>query len=196
MHDPRRSRGIIRVMESATRSQLRRSTEALKNFACSGRAKPMVSPDYIVGLTDGEGCFYVLVRPPYNRKGGAMVQLRFFIKVQEEDKEMLEKVRDALGCGSVYFQHETRANHVQCYRYTVGSHRDIFGKIIPFFQTYSLQSVSKAKNFKIFCDVANLVKRGAHHNKEGVEQVQRLKSQMNHRTRVVREIRTLRGNMR
>jgi len=24
-----------------------------------GRTKPIVSADYIVGLTDGEGCFYV-----------------------------------------------------------------------------------------------------------------------------------------
>ncbi len=184
----------MRVMENTTRSQLRHSTEALKIIECSGRAKPMVSPNYVVGLTDGEGCFYVLVRPPYNRKGGAMVQLRFFIKVQEEDKEMLERVRDTLGCGSVYFQHETRANHAQCYRYTVGSHRDIFGKIIPFFQTYPLQSVSKARNFKLFCNVADLVKQGAHHSREGVGQIQQIKSQMNHRTRVVREIRTLRGN--
>ena len=54
------------------RSQLRHSTELTK-FVGSGRTKPVVSPDYIVGLTDGEGCFCVLVRPPYNRNGGAMV---------------------------------------------------------------------------------------------------------------------------
>ena len=154
----------------------------------------MVSPDFIVGLTDGEGCFYVLVRPPYNKNGGAMIQLRFFIKVQEEDRNMLEKVRNTLGCGAVYFQHETRKNHVQCYRYTVGSHRDILGKIIPFFQNYPLQSTSKSRNFKFFCDVASLVLQGAHHKREGINQIKKLKSQMNHRTRVVREIRMLRGN--
>ncbi len=197
MRDPRRSRGIIGLMNTtATRSQLRRSTRSEMDIILSerGRAKPMVSPDYIVGLTDGEGCFYVLVRPPYNRHGGAMVQLRFFIKIQEEDKEMLEKVRNALDCGSVYFQHEKRMNHVQCYRYTVGSHRDIFGKIIPFFRAHPLQGVSKLRNFKIFCDVAALVLKGAHHRKEGISKIQQLKSHMNHRTRVVREIRTLRGN--
>ena len=183
-------------MNVTARSQLRHSTPFQETMISlnGGRAKPMVSPDYIVGLTDGEGCFYVLVRPPYNKDGGAMVQLRFFIKVQEEDREMLEKVQNTLRCGAVYFQHETRVNHTQCYRYTVGSHRDIFGTIIPFFRTHPLESVSKLRNFKIFCEVANLVSQGAHHTQEGIRQIMELKSQMNHRTRVVREIRTLRGN--
>ncbi|MBU2052638.1 MAG: LAGLIDADG family homing endonuclease, partial [Nanoarchaeota archaeon] len=108
------------------RSQLRHSTPII----IGGRTKP-VSPDYIVGLTDGEGCFYVLVKPPYNQNGGAIVQLSFLIKVKEEDKIILDKVCNTLGCGSVYFQHEKRINHSQCYRYTVNSHRDIINTIIP-----------------------------------------------------------------
>jgi hypothetical protein len=165
----------------STRSQLRHSTGQTE-FICSGRTKPVVSPDYVVGLTDGEGCFYVLVRPPYNRNGGAMVQLNFFIKVKEEDKEMLEMVRNALDCGSVYFQHEKRKNHTQCYRYTVNSHRDIFGKIIPFFQKYTLKSNSKQRSFQIFCKIAKLVQKGAHHSKEGIGVIQQLKKTMNLRT--------------
>jgi len=165
-----------------TRSQLRHSTEAHKKFMCSGRTKPVVSPDYIVGLTDGEGCFYVLVRPPYNRNGGAMVQLCFFIKVKEKDKEMLKKVCNTLGCGAVYFQHEKRINHAQCYRYTVNTHRDIFGKIIPFFQKYRLNSNSKQRSFRMFCEIAELVRNGAHHTKEGIEQIQQMKKKMNPRT--------------
>ncbi len=176
-------------MEIAARSQLSHSTPLN-----GGRTKPIVSADYIVGLTDGEGCFYVLVRPPYNQNGGAMVQLNFFIKVQEEDKEMLEKVRNTLDCGAVYFQHETRANHVQCYRYTVASHRDILERVIPFFRKHPLQSNSKRKNFELFCRIAEMVENGRHHTKHGIEQIKELKSQMNHRTRVVRENRTLRGN--
>lgn len=168
-------------MENTTRSQLRHSNEMFNIIDHPRRTKP-VSPDYIVGLTDGEGCFYVLVRPPYNKNGGAMVQLCFFIKVKEEDKTILDKVRDALNCGAVYFQKETRANHTQCYRYTVNSHRDALGKIIPFFKKYSLQSNSKQKNFQIFCKIAKLVREGMHHNSKGVEQIKKLKSQMNHRT--------------
>ncbi len=39
------------------RSQLRHSNPELN---LGRRTKPTVSADYIVGLTDGEGCFYVL----------------------------------------------------------------------------------------------------------------------------------------
>ena len=158
------------------RSQLRHSTPL-----SGGRTKP-VSPDYVAGLTDGEGCFYVLVKSPCNQNGGAIVQLSFLIKVKEEDKIILDKVRNALGCGAVYFQKEKRINHSQCYRYTVNSHRDVIEKIVPFFRKYPLQSVSKKNNFKIFCEIARLVEKGKHHSKEGIEEIKKLKSQMNHRT--------------
>ncbi len=160
--------------------------ETNTNIMYKRRTKPLVSEDYIVGLTDGEGCFYVLIRPPFSRKGGARVQLNFFIKVQQSDKKVLDKVCNTLKCGAVYFQAETRANHAQCYRYSVSSHQDIINVIIPFFQKHPLQSYSKQKNFLLFCRIAKLVKNGAHHDAKGVEHIRLLKSQMNLRTRVVR----------
>lgn len=158
------------------------------------RTKPIVTADYIVGLTDGEGCFYALVRPPYSKKGGARVELKFFIKVQESDKQMLEAVCATLGCGAVYFQKEKRSNHAQCWRYTVGNNKDIFGTIIPFFKKHLLLSASKAKNFEIFCRIGKLVQKGKHYTTEGIGQIKMLKAKMNSGARVVREIRTLRGN--
>lgn len=146
----------------------------------------MVSADYIVGLTDGEGCFYVRVQPPYNKFGGARIQLNFFIKVQQADKAMLEKVRNVLGCGMVYFQKENRLNHSQCYRYSVNSHRDIIGIIIPFFQKHNLQGKTKQNNFKLFCQIAELVKQKKHLSQYGLNKIVNLKSRMNLRTRVVR----------
>lgn len=173
----------------ATRSQLRYSIST----QVGRRAQPLVSADYIVGLTDGEGCFYVNIRPPYNKNGGGIVELNFHIKVKEADRGLLEKVRDSLGCGGVYFQHEIRQNHSQCYRYTVNSHRDILGKIIPFFEKHPLQS-SKIRDFERFCRIAELVAQGAHHTKHGIARIRDIKSTMNQRTRPVREIRSLSGN--
>ena len=150
------------------------------------RTKPLVSADYIVGLTDGEGCFYVRIQPPYNKFGGARIQLNFFIKVQQADKAMLEKVKNALACGKVYFQKENRPNHSQCYRYTVSSHKDINGIIIPFFQKHCLQGETKQSNFKLFCKIAKLTTHGEHLSQKGLNKIINLKSQMNLRTRVVR----------
>ena len=146
----------------------------------------MVSADYIVGLTDGEGCFYVLIKSPLNKDGGGRITLNFYIKVQEQDKGMLDKVRNALDCGSVYFQAESRTNHSQCYRYTVNTHQAILAVIIPFFRKHPLQSRSKRKNFELFYKIAKLVEKGKHHSKSGLDRIRLLKSRMNLRTRVAR----------
>ncbi len=147
-----------------------------------GRIKPTVAKDYIVGLTDGEGCFYVNVWKSSSYRAGSGVQMHFHIKMQEKDRALLEKVRNTLGCGAVYFQKEQRQNHSQCYRYTVSSQRDIFNKIIPFFQQNSLESSTKRKSFNIFCRIANLFQAKAHLTKKGLKRIQKLKQHMNQRT--------------
>jgi hypothetical protein len=102
--------------------------------------------------------------------------------MQERDRELLEKVKNTMGCGAVYFQKELRANHCQCYRYTVSAERDIQEIVIPFFTTYPLQSASKSASFKIFCKIATLVKKGKHLTPEGLEKILELKSRMNQKT--------------
>ena len=162
-------------------SQQRRSTEPL-HYNSSGRTKPIVSADYVTGLTDGEGCFYVNVSNSSAYKAGANVQLHFHIKMCAEDRKLLEKVKNTLKCGGVYFQKEKRQNHSQCYRYTVFSKKDILEIIIPFFKKYNLQSSSKRKSFDIFCKIAKLVQNGEHLSKKGVEKIREMKSSMNKKT--------------
>lgn len=147
-----------------------------------GRTKPKVSKDYVVGLTDGEGCFYVNVWKSSAYRAGVGVQMHFHLKMQEKDKQLLESVKDALDCGAVYFQKEQRQNHCQCYRYTVSAQRDILQKIIPFFKQNPLQSTSKSENFRIFSQIASLIKKGEHLKESGVERIRSLKAQMNKKT--------------
>ena len=142
----------------------------------------MVSADYIVGLTDGEGCFYVNIANSSLYHSGARVDLNFYIKMKEKDKKLLEKVKNSLQCGNVYFQKEQRQNHTQCYRYTVGSHRDIIGVVIPFFKKHPLQSASKQKSFKAFCRIVKIVQTKKHLTKSGVKQIRILKACMNKKT--------------
>jgi hypothetical protein len=169
------------MMENEMRSQLRRSTD-VSTIEMSGRTKPTVSEDYIVGLTDGEGCFYVNVWKSALYKTGFGIQLHFYIKMQQNDRNVLEKVQNRLGCGATYFQKEQRRNHVQCFRYTVSSQKDIMEVIIPFFLNNPLQSYTKKKNFDIFCRIADVVRNKQHLSKEGVEQILALKATMNQRT--------------
>ena len=141
-----------------------------------------MSNEYVVGLTDGEGCFYVNMGKYSSYKVGTRVQMHFHLKMQEKDKNLLGKVRETLGCGAVYFQKEQRRNHAQCYRYTVSSYDNIFNKIIPFFQRYPLQSSSKKKSFNIFCQIAQLLQKKAHLTEKGVKRIRELKSRMNQKT--------------
>ncbi len=108
--------------------------------------------------------------------------MHFHLKMQERDCELLEMVRNTIGCGEVYFQKEQRANHCQCYRYTISALRDILNTVIPFFKHYPLQSSSKRANFELFCQIADLVKEGKHLNEEGIEEIRTLKLLMNQKT--------------
>lgn len=147
-----------------------------------GRTLPTVNSDYIVGLTDGEGCFYVNVWNSSAYRAGAAVQLHFHLKLQASDRKLLEAVREHMGCGAVYFQKETRANHTHCYRYTVSAQRDILRTVIPFFKKHPLQSPSKRASFERFCAIAELIEAGIHRNIDGIQQIRALKAGMNLRT--------------
>ena len=61
---------------------------------------------YIVGLTDGEGCFYVNIGKYPAYKSGFWIQMHFHLKMQEKDRPLLEKIKNTLDCGEVYFQKE------------------------------------------------------------------------------------------
>ncbi len=147
-----------------------------------GRTKPIVSADYIVGITDGEGCFYVSIVKSKAYKSGYKVQLHFHLKLQAKDKEILNRICKTLNCGNVYFQKEQRKNHTQCYRYTVSAWRDIESTLIPFFKKHKLQTTSKGRSFKIFCQIADLVSQGKHLTPKGIEKIRTLKQSMNQRT--------------
>ena len=147
-----------------------------------GRTKPEIDVGYIVGLTDGEGCFFVNTSKSSAYRSGWQVQTHFHIKLRAEDQEVLWKIRDTLQCGNVYFQKEQRKNHTQCYRYTVSAKRDILEKIIPFFTSHPLQTVSKQKSFNAFCEIATLIEKGEHLTEKGVGKIRVLKQTMNQHT--------------
>ena len=149
---------------------------------------------YIVGLVDGEGCFYVLVRNSGNNsKNYVRAQTHFHLEMKEDDHELLCSLQDYFGCGTVQSQPDTRPNHVNCYRYTVSSNKDIHDIIIPFFLQNPLKS-SKYKDFLVFKVISDMIHKGLHLNDTGLEEIRELKMQMNTGTRRVREIRSHGGN--
>ena len=140
-----------------------------------------LTPDYIVGLVDGEGSFTVYVRDPSRTKTAArrvVVEPKFYVKLVERDKDILFALKAFFGCGSVYFQKDTRPNHQQCYRYEVYRWDDLSNVIIPFFKKHSLRFVTKKNDFVVFCQMMRLLNKKAHLTDTGVQQLLMLKQRM------------------
>jgi len=140
-----------------------------------------LSPEYVVGLVDGEGSFTVYVRNPDTKRKVArrvVVEPKFYLKLIERDKEILFALQRFFGCGSVYFQKDTRPNHQNCYRFEVFRWEDLKTKIIPFFRKHSLRFASKKQDFEVFCLMMELLSQKVHLTEKGLRQLFKLKQQM------------------
>lgn len=145
-----------------------------------GNNREVLSGDYIAGLADGEGCFYVNVyerdKSKYPR-ASAQIKIHFYIKLREDDLNVLQKVKSSLGYGFIYFQKDHRPNHSSCYRYEVNSLIH-WKKLIRFFEVHKLQSYKKQKDFLICKRIFQIMSDGSHLTQTGRDQIRQLKSQM------------------
>lgn len=158
----------------------------------------MLSADYIVGLTDGEGSFTVYPRPPQTGgRGGKSfkIELHYYLKLQEDDLGVLEKLKEFFGCGAIYLQKDKRENHTNCYRYEINHYDKIAEVVIPFFLKHELQSESKKRDFELFHEIFKMVQEKQHFTQEGLGKIMELKYRMHkNRARWMREIRSSSGN--
>ena len=144
-------------------------------------SKQKLTPEYVVGLVDGEGSFTIYVRNPDMEKKVArrvVVEPKFYIKLIERDKEILYALQDFFGVGSVYFQKDTRPNHQHCYRYEVFRWEELQTIIIPFFEQNVLKFASKRLDFEIFCEMMQLLEKGTHRTESGLRELFKLKQRM------------------
>jgi hypothetical protein len=114
-----------------------------------------LNPYYLVGLVDGEGCFCVSFNKHKNNRL-LEVRLLFEIELREDDKEILEKVKETLNCGNIYYlNYERYKKWKPHYKYKVSNLKDISEKVIPFFQNILfkqrkklvLQNFVKSQNY-------------------------------------------------
>lgn len=140
----------------------------------------MIDANYIVGLTHGEGCFYINLTERdkvKNPKAHIRAKSHFYIKLRSDDLVVLGKVREYLGFGFIYFQKEKRKNHSACYRFEVNSNADKL-KLIEFFNRYPLHSPKKKRDFEIFSRVTTMIINQEHFTSEGVSIIRQLKLSM------------------
>ena len=132
----------------------------------------MLDPNYIIGLVDGEGSFYVRLNSDVRRRN--KVELKFSVKLRYQDKAILEELKQFFGCGNVYLQKDTRPKHTDCYRFEVNKKEDVINKIIPFFNENTPKIESRKRDFKLFKQIAIL----SQENMVDLDKIKVLKEQM------------------
>jgi len=143
---------------------------------------PKLTPDYVVGLVDGEGYFSVSVSRDLSKNYKSLrVRLVFGVDVKEDDGQILYKLRDFFDCGNLSKKIDNRPSFSNQVRYQVRNYADIKTKIIPFFQEHPLLFRSKRSAFEKFVDLAQRFEAKQHLTDEGFEEVRVLARAMHGR---------------
>ncbi len=116
----------------------------------------MITAEYIVGFTDGEGCFYVQIRTDYR------IVLRYFITQRYDNKELLDEIQKFFGVGYVHLKKQEWGKEYRRFRrptyvFEVTKQDDIQQVIVPFFRANHLLG-NKHFSFEKFAKIADLVK--------------------------------------
>jgi hypothetical protein len=133
----------------------------------------IINPYWMVGFTAGEGCFSIRITKSSTTKIGFQVQLRFQITQYSIDKVLMNSLVNFWGCGKLFFSF--RGNKID---FQILKINDLIDKVIPFFQSMSLQGV-KSKDFADFCKAVEIMKVKGHLTKKGLDQLNKLKVAMN-----------------
>jgi len=130
-------------------------------------------PNWLVGFTDGEGCFYVNTKKAKTSTGYQII-MTFSISQHVRDQELLAKISNFLESGGI----EKVSTRPTGATFVVYKFADIKDKIIPFFGKYPLQGV-KYWDYLDFCKIANIMETKEHLTLEGLKKIKSLKSGMN-----------------
>ena len=136
---------------------------------------PKLTPDYVVGLVDGEGYFSVSVSRDLSKTYKSLrVKLVFGVKLKESDGQILYSLRKFFSCGTIWKKVDERPTFSDCLEYQVRNYQDIKTKIIPFFQNHPLLFKSKRVAFKRFVDIAQRFEAKKHLTDKGFEEMRTL----------------------
>jgi hypothetical protein len=143
-----------------------------------GRPQELISPDYVAGFVDGEGCFSVSIRPhPTVRYGRRCVIGPVFQVYQHHDNlELLEEIRMFFGCGSI----TSKGPSSSVMTFAVSKRVDLEERIIPFFERHGLRS-KKRDDFLKFREIVLAMQRKDHLTDDGYERIVRIAFSMNQR---------------
>jgi hypothetical protein len=134
--------------------------------------------NWILGFTDGEGCFSVSLLKNKTSKMNWQVFPEFVITQGKKSKKALKIFQNYFQCGKVFInkRHDNHREHI--YKYCVRSIEKIQSKIIPFFNKHRLLT-AKYNDFIIFKKIMKLIGKKKHLEKNGIIKIAVLIQKMN-----------------
>jgi len=135
-----------------------------------------LTPDYIAGFVDGEGCFSVSIRPHPTAPHGWLIHPVFQVYQHRDNVEILEKMIEFFGCGTLV----PKGPNSAVITLSVHSKRDLVGIVIPFFDEHSFVS-KKGHDYNKFREIVFRMKDKEHLSELGFRELVALAFQMNAR---------------
>jgi len=126
---------------------------------------------YLAGFADGEGSFNVSFRPRTDYRVPWKVSLCF--NISQRDEVILAKFKRHLECGTM------RRRHDGVWYFEVNNLTAILENVIPFFDHYGFLSAKKQRDFAKFKMLARLISEGRHSDRAEIEEILRIRSDMN-----------------
>ena len=141
-------------------------------------ATKKLNPHYIAGFIDGEGSFVFFFSPRKDIKSGFETRIDFQIELRIDDREILERIKETLGCGVIHvLNYERYKKWMPHVKYRISKINDLRNKLIPFLRKYPLHA-KKRKNFEIFAEAVEIKWRKEHKTKEGIKRLKELRKQI------------------
>ena len=122
---------------------------------------------WVVGFTDGEGCFHVGISNHPEMALGVQVLPEFVVVQHKRDVKVLHAIKAFFGCGVVRVNHGDR----MCYR--VRNLEHLTQVILPFFQKHPLKTL-KQQDYHVFRDVVRKMVNQEHLTPEGLQQIREM----------------------
>jgi hypothetical protein len=143
---------------------------------------------WIVGFTDGEGCFSIgfikqVDRKEDNRirrgyKTGYQVFHEFAVTQGESSLPSLKEMKKFFGVGRIYVNKRYDNHTEHLYRYVVRKREELLDVIVPFFMQHRLRT-TKLEDFKKFVRCLQLVNKNKHLEQDGLVAIAKIAEKMN-----------------
>ncbi len=110
-----------------------------------------LSPWYVTGLTDGEGCFCLIVNTENKKRENSVSTYRYWVvdfslHMRDDERPILEKVQKFFEAGRL---NGVSSNGNNAVHFNIRSREDVLTKLIPHFEKFPLQA-KKQRDFLLW----------------------------------------------